>query len=270
MPTNEAPAEHPPKTPSRRRPLQTLSSTVRRPTPRPPTPTPPPSNSPTALANLNTLNEIVVSELAFWMDYLKALPALDFSSLTANEASPETRTKALIYILETLPTRHQALASIYRSSAIAPVVLPGECSNLLASLRSEESVKGIVGADHEKKLFTGKQFRPRVLALEEEVKKLEEERMQELKGLMQMVAMLRLLGNGGLLGDEEVELLAEAMNEAGLGIELSNWKPKKVVKKPVSRFGVRFTNEEDEIDEDDNDMEEDEMEEIEMEADETE
>ncbi|SMR46632.1 unnamed protein product [Zymoseptoria tritici ST99CH_1E4] len=203
-----------------RRPLQTLQTTSKtKPSKKknPQPPLPPPQNAANAMIHLDILNGIIETELTFWMDYLKALPSHDFSTLTADSPSPQLLTQALIHILESLPLRHRALAAIYSDPDVEPVVLPGGCDELLRDLkRSVADVVEEVGMDHEKKLFSGKVFRQGVLALEAEVKVLEEARMEELKGLMGLVEMLRLVGDEGRLGNGELKVLIEAMDEAGL------------------------------------------------------
>ncbi|KAI5367864.1 hypothetical protein Slin15195_G029980 [Septoria linicola] len=199
-----------------------------------PLPTPP-STAPTTtsasltctvspLPTLSILGEIISDELTHWMHHTSitstfiTYATLTTDSISSTVSSAKVKVQALRHILETLPLRYKALALSYSDpELIEPVVLSTELQALLESLQNQEdSIGEELKGRYDQKLFQSKKFRPNILNMEDEIRRLEEARMEELKGLMLMVEETKLAAEDGLVADEALKNLIEAMDEAGL------------------------------------------------------
>lgn len=176
----------------------------------PVSPPPMPNSTLLAATDLSKLGLIIETELQSWLTHLSHLPQTTISTLTDNTL--QTKTSALIHILETLPCRHRALVHAYNQDQID---ISDTCSLLLEGLKNEAETLDLSGFyDH--KLFRGKKFRQEAMAMEEEVRELEKGRLEELKELMGMFEELVILRDEGMLEERELRMLVEAMDDVGL------------------------------------------------------
>ncbi|KAF2216337.1 hypothetical protein CERZMDRAFT_93633 [Cercospora zeae-maydis SCOH1-5] len=176
----------------------------------------PPTTSPEKILSL--LDNLVTSELRYWAHYMSATTAqTNYTAITSNEATTETKFAALGHILETLPLRHKGLASGYSNTEFESVELPENLQTLLESLEKEEATEAELEGWYDSKWQQRKKFRSDVLHMDDEVRRLEEKRMQELKDLMLMVEEMKLAAADGAVDDEALTHLIRAFDEVGLG-----------------------------------------------------
>ncbi|EME87053.1 uncharacterized protein MYCFIDRAFT_77171 [Pseudocercospora fijiensis CIRAD86] len=154
--------------------------------------------------DLTPLENLIKSELEYWLSYLREVRSdekLSYTEIlntpddntttttTTTTTSAKTKIHALRHILETLPLRHKALASAYNT--------PPEFQL----------------SDH---LTTLLETKNEVVAMEKEVVELEDARLEELKGLLKVLEDVKVLIGEGYVGKEEVEGLVAAMDAVGL------------------------------------------------------
>ncbi|KAM3422847.1 hypothetical protein BST61_g329 [Cercospora zeina] len=180
-----------------------------------------PTTSPEKILSL--LDDLVTSEVRYWAHYMSvATTQPNYTAITSsNETTPttaETKFAALRHILETLPLRHKGLATAYSNTDLESVELPENLQTLLENLEKEEATEAELEGWYDEKWQQRKKFRSDVLHMDDEVRRLEEKRMQELKDLMVMVEEMKLAAAEGAVDDEALTHLIRAFDEVGLGV----------------------------------------------------
>ena len=143
-----------------------------------------------------------------------------YESIIANGTKDTaSKLKALQHLLDTLPTRHTALALSYNDPDMNFVDLSDECANLLEELQNPSSDVDL--GDWFNKVVSSKRFINSVAALEKDMREEEQGRMQELRSLKAIQVSLMAVRDDGELGKSEVMALLEAMEK--VGVELSGY-----------------------------------------------
>ncbi|KAF7196827.1 hypothetical protein HII31_01745 [Pseudocercospora fuligena] len=169
--------------------------------------------------DLTPIENLIKSELEYWISYLREVRSDDKPSYSEilnnspNDTSAKTKIQALRHILETLPLRHKALASAYNTAA--EFEISDQLATLIESLKDEDTQVELEGW-YEKTLVKSNKVKHEVLGLEKEIMELEDGRLEELKGLMGILADVRGMIGEGYVGKEEIERLVAAMDAVGL------------------------------------------------------
>ena len=166
----------------------------------------------------NKFGDAVDNSLAAWESYLETLTGQPtFESIVSdNSKDASTKIKALQHILETLPSRHATLAQAYCDTEIKFAELSDTCTNLLEELQKPASNLDL--SAWFKQVITGKKFISGIDAIEKDIGVEEQGRLQQLRRLKAVhVSLLAVLADGEL-GDKEVEVMLEAMEELGVSV----------------------------------------------------
>ncbi|CAK3802185.1 Hypothetical predicted protein [Lecanosticta acicola] len=168
------------------------------------------------------LHPTLHTALQQWETYLATLTPLPaYSALTSTEITPRAKKAALLHLVDTLPARHREMVAAYKDKKVEVVILGETVEMLREGLKMMEEGGGgekemKLGGYYNHMLFKGVRFREEALMAEKEIRALEEARLGELKGFMGMYEELSVLEGEGRLGPDEVQLLVDAMDHAGL------------------------------------------------------
>ena len=158
------------------------------------------------------------TSLAAWKEYLDTLPEqLTYEAIISNDIqNATTKAKALLHLLEVLPTRHAALTISYGDSTLNFVQLSAPCANLLRELQKPESHVELKSWFN--RTITSKKLVNSIAEFERDVETEEQGRLQELRRLKAIHLGLTKVHEDGELGEKEVEKLVDAMEEVGVSV----------------------------------------------------
>jgi hypothetical protein len=158
------------------------------------------------------------SSLAAWKGYLDTLPEqLTYEAIIANDIQDATtKAKALLHLLEVLPSRHAALIISYGDSTLKFIELSAQCANLLSELQKPESHVELKSWFN--RTITNKKLVNSIAQFERDVNTEEQGRLQELRRLKAIYLGLMSVYEDSELGEKEVEDLLDAMEEVGVSL----------------------------------------------------
>ncbi len=156
------------------------------------------------------------ASLATWTEYLGTLaeqPTYE-AIISKDIQDANARANALLHLLETLPTRHAALAISYDDSKLKFIELSVPCANLLGGSRKPELRVEL--DSWFTKTITSKKLVNSITQFERDVQTEERGRQQELRRLKAIHLALTKVCEDGELGENEVAELLDAMEEVGV------------------------------------------------------
>lgn len=168
------------------------------------------------MALLPKLGIAIDTSLATWESYTETLadqPTYE-SIISTDLQDTSTKAKALLHLLDTLPSRHAALVVAYSDDKLEYVGLSDICTNLLEELQKPESDVELDSWFN--RTLAGKKSVTTVVQLEKDIRSEEQGRLQELRRLKASQLALMSVYQDGELGDNEVEKLLDAMEEVGV------------------------------------------------------
>lgn len=136
---------------------------------------------------LSSLRALVDKEISSWQNYLnEAKGKSQYEAILSTGRDDATKARALIYILQTLPTRHATLVDIYDVGALRSgedpledVRLPEVCENLLSELKDPDSTVELRDW-YRKVLYSSDSMLHGILETEKLLQIIEQERLREL------------------------------------------------------------------------------------------
>ena len=167
---------------------------------------------------LTRLGAAINNSLAAWELYLETFtenPTYD-SIISTDTKDVTTKVKALQYLLETLPSRHTALAQSYCDTSLNFAELSDICRNLLDELRNPASDLDLNAWFN--KIVISKRFVDGILTLGKDIGEQEQGRLQQLRRSKAIHVSLVAVLKDGELGKKEVDKMLEAMDELGVSL----------------------------------------------------
>ena len=167
---------------------------------------------------LTKLGIAIDTSLTTWLAYVDTLTEeLTYQAIISNDIQDATtKAKALLHLLEVLPTRHAALTISYGDSKLKFVELSAECANLLRELQKPES--DVELSSWFNRTITSKKLVNSIAEFERNIQTEEQGRMQELRRLKAIHLGLTRVFEDGELGEKEVGKLLDAMEEVGVSL----------------------------------------------------
>ena len=167
------------------------------------------------LPKLGTAIDISLASWEAYMETLTDQPTYE-AIISNNIQDTSTKAKALLHLLETLPTRHAALVISYSDAKVKFVELSNPCANLLEELQNSES-------DFELKSWFKQTIKSKKLVngisqVERDIQTAEQGRMQELRRLKASHIGLTTVYEDGELERKEINKLLDAMEEIGVDL----------------------------------------------------
>lgn len=164
------------------------------------------------------LGNAIDTALAHWETYLGDLEHQPgYSTIIEQDPkSPESKAKALQYVLFTLPERHTMLVRSCSAAELEAVQLPDVCGNLLDELQSTSHEIDLLSWFNS--VTSTKKFVDRVVALEKDIREEEMRRRQDLSRLKAVHIAFTQVGRDGELGLKDVEVLVNAMEAIGVSL----------------------------------------------------
>lgn len=185
------------------------------------------------------LGDAIDTALAHWETYFGDVEAQPSYSTVIEQdpKSPETKAKALQYILFTLPERHTMLVRSCSAAELEAVQLPDVCGNLLDELQSPSHEIDLDSWFNS--VTSTKKFVDRVIALEKDIREEELRRKQDLSRLKAVHIALTQVGRDGELGSKDVEVLVNAMEAIGVSLIGPSGGPREEINdgEPVDHSG---------------------------------
>ena len=158
--------------------------------------------------------------LTMWEEYVETLKEQPtYETIMLNDLqNPDNKPKALLHLLETLPTRHAALVLSYSDSKTTFIELPRPCTNLLSELRSNKS--NVELASWFNRTLPAKRLMSSISHFERDIKIAEDGRSQELRRLKAVhYGLTKVVDEGSVVGVKAVGKLLDAMEEIGVSLE---------------------------------------------------